>query len=241
MDYKVFEKMFGSWALKMKPFIESKEFDEIYRELKNEAKSGKIICPASYDTFRAFSECPMEELKCVMMLMDPYPWMKGSVMVADGIPMSCSNTGILQPSLEIFYDGIEEDLYNGLNLNINRNPDLRYLCNQGVLMLNSSMTTELNNVGAHKGLWTPFHEYLFENVLDTHTGIPVIFMGRQARDLKYLAGPNHHVLECEHPAAAEWRKGKWQHNNVFSKANEILLKNNDQSIVWAELNEVLIT
>ncbi len=241
MEYNKFEKMFGTWALSMKPFIESKEFDEIYRVLKEESKKGKIICPDSSNTFRAFSECPKEKLKCVMVLMDPYPWIKDGVMAADGIPMSCSNTEVLQPSLEIFYDGIEEDLYDGLNLNSDRNPDLRYLCNQGVLMLNTSLTTEKNVVGAHRDLWIPLHEYLFKNILNSHTGIPIILMGKQAKSFKYLVGPNHHLLECDHPAAASWTGKPWKHNNVFSKANKILLENNNQSIIWAETNEVLIT
>src|ERR1051326_6100307 len=110
MEYEKVAEQFGTWAPKFKPFIESKEFDAIFKHLKTQGKEGITICPDSKDVFRSFKETPYEKLRAVFLLQDPYPWIKGGKMVADGIPMSCSNTKVLQPSLELFYRGMEDDL-----------------------------------------------------------------------------------------------------------------------------------
>jgi uracil-DNA glycosylase len=236
--YERFEKQLGNWGESMRPFIESKDCDEIYRKLKDRANKGATICPAHYNTFRAFNECPKEGLKCIMILMDPYPWMKNGIIVADGIPMSCSNTGVLQPSLEAFYTGMEEDLCEGLNLNIIKNPDLTYLANQGVLMLNGSLTVELNNKGSHKGWWNRMHSHLFENVYPS--GTPVVFMGKDAEDISICCNHRKDLVDfyTEHPAAATYKGRAWQHDNVFSKVNYELVKQGRDPILWYQEEKI---
>jgi uracil-DNA glycosylase len=240
MEYSKFEKQFGSWAPDMKDFIESKECDNIYKYLKDRARKGATICPASDNTYRAFKECPKDNLKCVVLLMDPYPWVKNGIMVADGIAMSCGNTGELQPSLDMFYNGIEDDLYDGLNLNIEKNPDLTYLSNEGVLLLNTSLTTELNQVGAHKNLWDSMHKYLFDNVYPPE--VPIVFMGKNAEELLIYADEDKNpLLICEHPAAAKWWKREWKHNKIFSKVNKLLNEQNKEEIQWTlQQSEIIL-
>ena len=154
MNYEKFEPLLGTWGMYLKPFIESNECDILYTKLKEDAKRGKKICPLSQETYRTFQETPKDDLKVVFVLMDPYPWIKKEkgvpTIVADGIAMSCSHTAHPQPSLELFYDGIIDDLYKKDKEFVpERLNDLKYLCNQGVMMLNTALTVEVNKVGSH--------------------------------------------------------------------------------------------
>ena len=117
MNWDKFKENFHeSWHLKMQPFIESEACDKIYAYLKKESQRGKSIAPLSINVYRCFMETPLDEVKVVMLGMCPYHSLKQGFPVADGLLMGCSTTGLLQPSLEKFYQGIEIELYNGLNL-----------------------------------------------------------------------------------------------------------------------------
>lgn len=235
MDYVKFEPLLGSWAPKMKPFIESKECDAIYEFLKAESQRGRKICPQSQDTYRAFLETPYEKLNVVFMLQDPYPWIKFGKYVADGIAMSCKNTGILQPSLDLFYDGMENDLYNGLNVNMVKTPDLSYLCNGGIMMLNTALTAEMNKPFSHTEIWKPFTKFLLEEVLAKYNnGLIFVLAGKQSQYFaKYINPMQHYIIEVEHPAAAAHKNRAWKHENVFSRINYILKQNNNYEPVWS--------
>lgn len=234
MEYSKFEPLFGDWALKFKPFIESPKFDEIYSFLKKESKEGKIICPEHKNTFRAFKECPFDNLKCVFILQDPYPWVKYEngerIFTADGMAMSCGNTGLCQPSLEIFYQGIEDDLGS----EVVRMPDLSYLASQGVLLFNTSLTVEKDKPTSHKGVWDDFNDFLIQEVINFYTrGLIYVSFGQNAHVLgKAILPFLHWGFEVEHPAAAA-RKGRpWKHQNIFSKINKILKECNNDQINW---------
>jgi uracil-DNA glycosylase len=231
MNYEKVASQFGEWGPKFKPFIESDAFDEIFKFLKSESAQGKTICPASKDVFRAFRETPYKDLKAIFLLQDPYPWIKNGVMVADGIPMSCSNNKILQPSLELFYEGMEDDL----GIKVPRNPDLSYLCNQGVLFLNSSLTVEANKRNSHKGIWDKFNSFLVEEVINFYnTGLCYVSLGEDAKLMTKAITPFlHYSFEVEHPAAAAHHERKWNHSKIFSAINKVIKNNNNHEIKWA--------
>lgn len=236
MDYNIVEPQLGDWAPKFKQFIESSDFDEIYTFLKSEAREGKIICPEHKNTFRAFRECPFEKLRVVFILQDPYPWVKydntgNRVYTADGLAMSCSNTRICQPSLELFYAGIEDDL----RIKVPRHPDLSYLANQGILFLNTSLTVEMSKPSSHKGIWDKFIIYLLEEVINYYTkGIIYVSFGKEAHIVAKKVMPFlHWGFEIEHPAAAAHKQREWNHDNIFSKINKILKDCNEEKINWA--------
>lgn len=235
MNYSKFEPLLGDWAPKFKDFIESPECDEIYAFLKAESKEGKIICPRGEDTFRAFKETPFNDLKCVFILQDPYPWVTRKdgevVYTADGIAMSCRNTGVCQPSLEIFYQGIEDDL----GITVPRHPDLSYLANQGILFLNTSLTVEMNKPSSHAGKWDKFNTYLIEEVINFYTrGIIYVSFGQNAQVMaKSILPFLHWGFEVEHPAFAARKERPWKHQNIFTKINKILKECNNEQINWA--------
>lgn len=232
MNWEKFADQFHeSWHIKMRPFIESNECDAIYEFLKKEAKRGKKIAPLSSNVFRAFKETSLDDLKVVMIGMCPYHTMKNGVAVADGLLMGCSITRTLQPSLEQFYGALERELHNGLNLKYEKTPDVTYLANQGVLMLNAALTTEINKAGSHIALWEPFTRYLFEHVLDT-AGVPFIFLGKDAAKYERYVPPFTWSFVLSHPASASYKNIDWDTEGVFGKVNTILKENNNYSIMW---------
>lgn len=231
IQWEKIEPQLGDWAPKFKPFWESGGFDEIFGFLKAESAEKKVICPVHQNVFRAFRETPYSSLKCVFMLQDPYPWIKNGKYVADGIAMSCSNTGICQPSLDLFYDGIADDL----DIEVPHNPDLSYLCKQGVLFLNTSLTVELNKPTSHTKLWDKFMNYLIEEVINYYSnGLIYVSFGKNAHLLAKAMMPFlHWGFKVEHPAAAAHQERKWDHQNIFSQINKILKSCNNEQIYWA--------
>lgn len=234
MNYSKFEPFLGDWGPKFKAFIESPECDEIYKFLKSESDEGKIICPAPGNTFRAFKETPFNKLRCVFILQDPYHQIVRkdgeSIFVADGLAMSCSNTGKIQPSLELFYKGIENDL----GQEVLRQPDLSYLAHQGVLLLNTSLTVEMDKPGSHAGKWDKFTDYLVQEVINFYTqGLIYVSFGQNARLMaKSIVPFLHWGFEVEHPAFAARKERDWNHQNIFSKINKILRECNNEEILW---------
>lgn len=235
MDWSKFKDQFHeSWHPKMKQFIESEECDKIYEFLKKESKRGKQIAPLSTNTFRAFKETRLDDLYAVMVGMCPYHTFKNGEPVADGLLMGCSVTGYLQPSLQKFYEGVERDAYDGLSLTANKkNPDVSYLARQGVLMLNAALTTEVNKAGSHIDVWEPFTIWLFENVIN-YTGVPIIFLGKDAARYERYTAPFTWTFTLSHPASASYKQTDWETEGVFKKVKEIVKQNNGVSIHWLD-------
>jgi len=235
MKWELFQSQFHpSWWGKMKLFVESVECDKIYKFLKSEVKRGRKIVPLSSNVFRCFKETPYDELKVVMCGLSPYHTMKGNIIVADGLLMGCSSTGKLQASLEKFYDALYTEMYQGRTYN--RNPDVKFLAKQGVLMLNASLTTEYMKPGSHLELWDPFIKYLFEEVL-SGVNVPIIFLGKEASKCKKYVSPWTWVFEVSHPASSAYSHTDWQTEGVFQKVNKVLMDSNGWTIEWLDLSK----
>lgn len=235
MNYSKFEPLLGDWGEKLKPFIESEECDKMYDLLKQDAKRGKKIFPLSANVYRAFKETPFNDLKVVFVAYDPYAQMsRDGTVIADGIAFSCANTEKEQPSLELFYNGIEDDLYNGLKLDYLREPDLKYLCNQGIMMTNSALTVEKDKTGSHEKIWRPFMKYLYEEVFAKYNnGLVFVLAGKVSQELEKFINPlQHYIIKVEHPAFAYRQKRPWNHQKLFSQVNYILKTNNNIQLNW---------
>lgn len=219
-----------SWHDKIKPFVQSEECDLLYAHLKKDSKRGKQIAPLSADVWKAFKLCPMDELKVVLMGMSPYHTFKNGKPVADGLMMSCSVTGYIQPSLQQLYSALESE-YNQPKGTYEVTPDLSYLAEQGVLLLNAALTTEKNKAGSHIEIWEPFIKYLFENVL-VPLGIPVVFLGKDAGKYQRYMGIFSHSFVVSHPASAAYKGADWDSEGVFNKLDKLLMQNNGFSVGW---------
>lgn len=232
MDIKNVRHKFGTWADYFKPFIESEAFDKIFARLKWESGRGRIICPASEDTFRVFTETSYDDVRAIFILQDPYPWrvyrMGEMINIADGLAMSCANTGICQPSLRQFYDGMEKELCGGMDLDFVQEPNLQYLADQGVMLMNCALTVEKDKPGSHLSLWLPFIKYFFEEIINQyHRGLPIVFFGQGAGKIEPVVAPFLHWTRIiTHPAAAAHKGTKWDSKGLFTWINTILEQNN---------------
>jgi len=226
---KLIERLQPSgWASKLRGFIQSSDFDKILNTLYKLREDGKRFTPPLKQVFRAFEECPVDKLKVIIIGQDPYPHFG----VADGIAFSCANTGKPQPSLVKIFEAVENTVYD--NWPIEQNPDLTRWANQGVLLLNSALTCEIDKVGSHYNVWKEFIAYTMDILNFTDTGLIFVLMGKQAQELEGLIGEHHHIIKTTHPAYASYTKQPWDCNDMFNEINKIITGQNgpDFKIKW---------
>ena len=218
---KLIEKLKPSgWANKLKGFIQSSDFNKILETLYNEREDGKRFTPPLKDVFKAFEECPEKDLKIVFIGQDPYP----QLGVADGMAFSCGVTMKPQPSLRNMFEAIEETVYQGFPTY--QDPNLTRWANQGVLLLNTALTCQVDKIGSHYNIWNEFVMYVFDMLNFTNSGLIFVLLGAKAQELESIIGPNHYILKASHPASAVYSGGKWDCKDVFNKVNEIIVANN---------------
>tara|TARA_R110001606_G_scaffold49877_3_gene125480 strand:- start:1060 stop:1743 length:684 start_codon:yes stop_codon:yes gene_type:complete len=210
----------GNWDDILLPFINSKAYDDVVTSLVSLVEGGQRFTPQFKDIFNAFKECDYDNLKVVIVGQDPYPQLD----VADGIAFSCSRKGKTEKSLQYIFKALYGE-YEGYN------NDLRRWANQGVLLINTALTVEVNKIGSHYWNWKPFTEYLFTEINKNNKDIVFILMGKKAESWQLLL-PNQIILKCSHPASAAYRGGVWDSNDVFSKANNELKKQGKTLISW---------
>lgn len=228
-----FAPLFGDWWDKIEPFFDEGGFDPIYEQLKKDSAMGKRIAPSSGNVYKCFQETPLEKLKVVLMGMCPYHSSFEGSPVADGLLMGCSVTNKLQPSLAKFYDAVERDVYDGVALDGDKNPDVGFLAAQGVLMFNSALTTQIGVAGSHIKLWEPFTTYMFKNVFAVEK-VPIILLGKDAAKFKdYSMGG---VFTLPHPASAAYKQENWESEGVFKKVTEIVKGQIDYTIDWLDFD-----
>lgn len=187
------EEYFGKWM----KVVDRRSLEEVLNKLGPEYKR-KPICPAQDKVFRAFELCPYDELKVVMLGQDPYP-QKGiatGVLFGNNKEVTEEN---LSPSLKIVKEScINYEIPHNI---ITFDQTLESWAKQGILMINSALTVEMNKVGSHVMLWRPFISKLLKNLSDNNTAIIYVLFGRQAQTFKpYINGNSNHIIEVEHPA-----------------------------------------
>lgn len=232
-----------TWFEHLKPFIDSKEFEKIIDFLKEEKKLGKLITPKDTDCFKAFKECGFNNVKVVIIGQDPYPNFINEKLEADGLAFSYtkkdSEDKHVPKSLNVILREVQRDVYNNETeySNIDVDTNLSRWAKQGVLLLNSSLTTVVGNANAHKDLWVPFIDYVLDQLNLYNTGVIYLLWGKDAQKNKErIYSSTNYILECPHPAAQFYSGGKITFSGCshFSKVNEILNKNNGRSecIKW---------
>jgi len=228
VQHKLYEQLKPSgWADKLKMFILSDDFYNILKQLMTESLANKKFTPTIKHLFRAFEECPYDQLKVIIVGQDPYP----KEGIADGIAFSCSKSQYpsqVQPSLRQIYKGLDAEGIEHFHTY-----DLKDWANQGILMLNSALTTTIGTPGAHTTLWEPFMKYLFD-MLNQETGMVYVFMGKTAQSWRsHLSAENNYFFTCNHPASAVYNKGGiWYSNGVFKSTTETIKQLYNYDIKW---------
>ena len=225
------QKMFAKlepngWDKVFKSFIFSSEFTDILSKLYELSIADKRFSPTLKQVFRAFEECPYDDLKVVFIGQDPYP----QLGVADGISFSCSNTNKLQPSLKFILQEVDRTVYG--NHVISEDLDLKRWSKQGILMLNTALTVEVGKIGSHYDIWKPFTAYMLDWLNNHNKELIYVYMGKKAEEWSVLTGDNNYKFSVKHPASAAYNGSKWDSNDIFNKISKLVEENNGQKIIW---------
>lgn len=197
------------------------------------------ICPQKEDVFKAFKLCSLKDCVAVFLGQDPYP-QKG---VATGILFgnrADTKEVDLSPSLKVIKDAAI-DFTKPHNYPIEFDNTLESWAKQGILMINSALTVEMNKIGSHTMLWRPFISKFLNTLSNRHTGIVYVLFGQQAQTfLPYISKTNNHIIKENHPAFYA-RIEKSMPSTLFTQVNEYLKEQYNQQIVWySEYPEHLI-
>lgn len=214
----------SGWYPLLRGFLCSSDFEKILNSLHDKRAEGKRFTPPLKQVFRAFETCPLDELKVVVIGQDPYPFKD----VADGISFSCGNTGRPQASLRHIFKALDETVYK--DQKVEHNPDLTRWANQGVLMLNKALTTEIDKIGVHMDIWRDFIFYVVDMLNLSRTGLVFLLMGKMAWELEDVIGESHKVIKVKHPASASYSGGTWDCQDCFNEVNRLLTT--DKKIIW---------
>ena len=208
------EEYFGDWV----HVFDMKELNKVMHQLRVEYQRKKI-CPAQSDVFRAFKLCSLKDLKVVMLGQDPYPQKGVATGILFGNRADVQEKN-LSPSLQIVKEA-------AINFEIPKNscifdPTLESWARQGILMINSALTVEMNKVGSHVMIWRPFIIALLKHLSECETGIIYVLFGRQAQTFKpYINKQFNDILEIEHPAYYA-RTGEKMSHGLFVQINQLL-------------------
>lgn len=187
------DEYFGDWM----KVIDRAELNNVMAKVGQEYRR-KSLCPAQPDVFKAFELCPFKDLKVVMLGCDPYPQKGVATGILFGNKANVQEKN-LSPSLQIVKEA-------AINFEIPHycvtfDPTLESWVKQGILMLNSALTVEMNKVGSHVMIWRSFIIALLKHLSEYETGIIYVLFGRQAQTFKpYINKQFNDILEIEHPA-----------------------------------------
>jgi len=205
------------------------EFKENYiRHLKQfliKEKVNYTIYPRGEDIFNAFNTTPFNNVKVVILGQDPYHG-KGQ---AHGLSFSVPNEVKTPPSLVNIFKEIDRDL----GIKNYGNGDLTKWANQGVLLLNSTLTVRKDEAGSHQNKgWEEFTDKVISTISELKEGVIFLLWGKSAQNKQKLIDKNkHHILISSHPSPLSAYRG-FLGCGHFSVCNEILKNQNKTEINW---------
>lgn len=189
-----------------------------------------LLCPHPDNIFKAFELCKYNNLKVVILGQDPYPQKD----IATGIAFG-NSTDKISPSLNILKESCID--FTIPHNSIIFDNSLESWCKQGVLLLNSALTCELNKPGSHTMLWRPFIKKLLINLSYRESGLIYILLGDNAKTFEpYINSKYNWVLKEKHPSYYA-RMNKLMPNTIFKETNKILKDNYNLKINWYEEND----
>lgn len=222
---KGYTNMNEKWEHLLEKEFKKDYYKEIKSFLKKEEEKGKIIFPKKDKVFRSL-DLPPEKIKIIIIGQDPYH----GENQANGLAFSVEKGMKIPPSLKNIYKEIELEFEINMS---KKNGDLTPWFNQGVLLLNTILTVEKGNPGAHKDIgWNILTDEIIKIISNNFEQKIFILWGAHAIKKKSIIDQNKHmILTSNHPSPFSAYKGFFG-NNHFKKANQFLLETNQKPIDW---------
>lgn len=218
-------KLEASWKAALQD-----EFDKPYMRalgefLRAEKAAGKVIFPPGPLIFNALNSTPLAQMKVVIIGQDPYH----GPGQAHGLCFSVQPGVPTPPSLLNIYKELKRDL----NIDIAAHGCLQSWADQGLLLLNTSLTVEQANAGSHaKAGWQHFTDRIIEVASERGEHLVFILWGAHAQTKEKLIDASKHlILKSVHPSPLSAHRG-FIGNGHFSRANKFLLQHGQTPIDW---------
>ena len=213
-----------SWRQVLQP-----EFDKPYFELLTDfvchAYRTTQCFPPAGQIFRAFDLCPFNKVRVVIIGQDPYH----DVNQAHGLCFSVQDGVPVPPSLVNIYKELNRDLGKP----IPTSGDLTHWAEQGVLLLNATLTVEAHKAGSHQGKgWEELTDAAIQALNNQRSNIVFMLWGSYAqRKGQFIDRRRHLVLTAVHPSPLSAYRG-FIGCGHFSQANNYLLQHGQTPIAW---------
>jgi len=220
MDVKITE----SWKNKLATEFEKEYFKDLANFVKSEYATHKVF-PKGKNIFSAFDHCPFNELKVVIIGQDPYH----GENQANGLCFSVHDKVKAPPSLV----NIFKEIHTDLEKDIPTSGNLERWADQGVLLLNATLTVKAHSPGSHQNKgWEQFTDAVIKIISEEKEGVVFLLWGAYAqRKGEVIDASKHKLLSSAHPSPFAAHRGFFG-NKHFSQTNAYLEKTGASPIDW---------
>lgn len=215
-----------SWMAQVGEEFEKPYMKALKAFLLAEKQQGKVIYPAGSHIFNALNTTPFEKVKVVILGQDPYH----GPGQAHGLCFSVLPGVPFPPSLQNIFKEIQSEL----NLPMPNHGCLQHWAEQGVLLLNATLTVEQARAGSHQGKgWESFTDVIVHRLNEKREGLVFLLWGSYAQKKGGFIDPQRHtVFKSPHPSPLSAHRG-FMGNGHFVKANEALAARGEKAIDWS--------
>ncbi len=214
-----------SWKVHLGAEFEKPYFAQLTNIVRQEYTQMACYPPAKL-IFNAFDLCPFDKVKVVIIGQDPYH----EPGQAHGLSFSVQDGVMFPPSLQNIFKEIQADL----GTPIPSSGNLTRWAEQGVLLLNASLTVRAHQANSHSKIgWQEFTDAAIKALATQRDHIVYMLWGGYARGkAKMIDRSRNLVLESVHPSPLSANKGGWFGQHQFSRCNAYLQQNGQTPISW---------
>jgi uracil-DNA glycosylase len=217
-------KIEESWQKVLQDEFQKDYFKDLIQFVKQEYATTQVYPPGK-QIFHAFEECPFDKVEVVILGQDPYH----GAGQANGLAFSVSNDVRTPPSLKNIFKEIKDDL----GKEIPENGNLERWAEQGVLLLNATLTVRANTAGSHQNKgWEIFTDAVIKKLSEEKENLVFLLWGAYAQKKGAIIDSSKHLaLKAAHPSPFAADKGFFGTHH-FSKTNAYLKAHGKKEIDW---------